>query len=113
MFKKAVPIANEIKPTQSKSIRPRIIFVVSVVVILVPLAAEGAAICYAQWRGIMGKSTEARTPILDSMGSGFQHARDLLADSLGSPFHGAIHDPNLALPVAAGFLVVAMAMLRR
>ncbi len=36
-------------------------------VILAPLVIECAVLCHAQWSAILGKSTNARTPILDSI----------------------------------------------
>ena len=113
MFKQAIPIAYEVKPTRSRSILPWIISIVAAGVFLVPLATEGAAICYAQWCEVMGKSTDVRTPLIDSMVSGLQNVRDLLTESVGPTFQRAIRDPTVALPAAAVLLVVAMAMLRR
>jgi hypothetical protein len=113
MFKQALLFDHEVKPTRSKSIVPRLISVLAACIFLVPLAAEGAAMCYAQWSGILGKTTEVRTPIVDTMGSGLQRVRELLAVSRWAPFERAIHDPTVALPIASLFLVVAMAILRR
>jgi hypothetical protein len=113
MFKQSIPIAHEIKPTPTKSIRTWIIFIVGLGAILAPLVVEGTAICYAQWCEIMGKEIEARTPIIDSIAAALQSAHDLVADSLGPTFQSTIHNPNVALPVASVLLVVAMAMLRR
>jgi hypothetical protein len=113
MFKQAIPIAYEVKPTRSRSILPWIISIVAASVFLVPLATEGAAICYAQWCEVMGTSTDVRTPFIDSMVSGLQNARDLLTESVGPTFQRTIRDPTVALPAAAVLLVVAMAMLRR
>ena len=105
MFKQAIPIAYEIKPTRSRSIRPWIIAIFAAGVFLVPLAAEGAAICYAQWCELMGQSTDVRTPIIDSIGSGIQNARDLLAESIGPTLQRTIRDPTVALPVASVLIV--------
>jgi hypothetical protein len=113
MFKQSIPIAYEVKPTRSRSILPWIISIVAAGVFLVPLATEGAAICYAQWCEVMGKSTDVRTPFIDSIVSGLQNARDLLTESVGPTFQRTIRDPAVALPAAAVLLVVAMAMLRR
>ena len=113
MFKQVVPIDHDVKPTRFRSSLPWIISIVAIGALLAPLAAEGAASCYAQWCEIMGKSTEVKTPIIDSLGSGLEHARDLLSDSLGSAFQLTLRDPTVALPFAAVLLVVAMAMLRR
>ncbi len=113
MFKQAIPIAYEVKPTNSRSIRPWIIATLAAGAILAPLAAEGTAICYAQWRELMGNSTDVRTPIIDSIGSGIQNARDLLSESVGPTLQRTIRDPTLALPVASALIVVAMAVLRR
>ena len=113
MFKQSIPIAYEVRPPRSKSALRWTMSIIAAGVFLAPLAKEGAAICYAQWSEIMGKSTDVRTPIIDSVASGLQYARDLLADSLGSTFRRTIHDPTLALPVASVLVVLAMAVLRR
>ncbi len=113
MFKQAIPIDHDVKPTRFTSRLPWIISIVAVGAVLAPLAAEGAASCYAQWCEIMGKSTEVKTPIIDSIASGLEHARDLLADSLGSAFEVTLRDPAVALPFAAVLLVLAMSMMKR
>jgi hypothetical protein len=113
MFKHSVPIVYEVRPASSKSKLPRILSILASGALLAPLAAEGAAICYVQWCEIMGKSAKVQTPIIDSIGSGLLCVRDLLADSFGSTFQRAIHEPTIALPVASVLLVLAMAVLRR
>ena len=114
MFKQAIPIAYEIKPTRSNSTLSWIISIILAAIFLVPLATEGTAICYAQWCELMGKSTAVQTPFIDSMGSGLENARDLLAErACQSCPCRVVRDPTVALPVAAVLLVLAMAMLRR
>ena len=113
MFKQAIPIAYEIKPTRSHSTLSRIMSIVAAAVFLVPLATEGTLVCYAQWCELMGKSTAVRTPFTDSLGSGLENARDRLAESVAPALQRVVRDPAVALPVAAVLLVLAMAMLRR
>jgi hypothetical protein len=113
MFKQAIPIAYEIKPTRSNSTLSWIISIILAAIFLVPLATEGMVICYAQWCELMGKSTAVQTPFIDSMGSGLEIARDLLAERVAPALQRVVRDPTVALPVATVLLVLAMAMLRR
>jgi hypothetical protein len=113
MFKHSIPIAYEVKPPHSRSTLTWIISILAASVFLVPVAAEGAALCYAQWCEIMGKTTKVQTPIIDWIGSGLEKARDLLGEHVGPTFQSTVRDPSVALPVALVLIVVAMTMLRR
>ncbi len=113
MFKQAVPIDHNVKPTRLKSSLPWIICIITAGVFLVPLAFEGATICYAQWCEITGKSVKVQTPIIDSIANGLQRTRDLLVDSFGLTVQRTINDPVVTLSFAALLLVLAMAVLRR
>jgi hypothetical protein len=113
MFKQVVSPATEAKPARSRISPPRIIAILVTLALLAPLAAEGAATCYAQWSTLMGKNHEVPTPIIDAIGSGLDRAGELFSDHVGSPLDHAIHDVNFVFPVGALLLVFAMALLKR
>ena len=113
MFKPSITLADVPDAARPHAIRLRTILLATMVLVLVPLAAEAALKCYAQWCEVMGSSAEVQTPIIDSIGEGIQTARASLAEDLGPTWHAATHDPYVALPAAAILIVVAMAWLRR
>ena len=113
MFKPSIMLADVPDAARPHAMRLRTVLLAGVVLVLVPLAAEAALRCYAQWCEVMGSSAEVQTPIIDSIGEGIQTARDSLAEDLGPTWHAATHDPYVALPVATVLIVVAMAWLKR
>ena len=64
--------------------RLRTVRLIAVGILLVPLAAEAAMICFSQWCEVMGGETAVQTPMLDSIGLGLENARDSLAESARS-----------------------------
>jgi hypothetical protein len=113
MFKTSIMLADEIEPPRSQPMRPRRIFLIALGLFLVPLAVETAAICYSQWCEVLGRASELRTPIIDSITQGLGDAHDSLADCVGPRWHAAIRNPSIALPVSSVLVVLAIAMLRR
>jgi hypothetical protein len=114
VFKPSIILADVIEPTHSRPIRLRIVFMIAVGVLLIPLAAEAAVLCYYQWCEVTGGATsEAQTPIIDSIGQGLEMACDSLAESIAPQWHAATRNPYVALPVWSVLIVLAMAMLRR
>jgi hypothetical protein len=113
MFKPSILLVDQIEPPRSNAMRLRYVFLLAVIVIFVPLAVEAVAICCSQWCEVMGRTSEVRTPMIDSIEQGLQDARESLAESVGPTWHTAIRDPSIALPVSSVLIVVAMAMLRR
>ena len=113
MFKPSIMLADVPDAARPHAMRLRTVLLVGVVLVLVPLAAEAALRCYAQWCEVMGSSAEVQTPIIDSIGEGIQTARDSLAKDLGPTWYAATHDPYVALPIATVLIVVAMAWLKR
>ena len=113
MFKPSIVLAEKIEPARSPPMRSRIIFLIAMVICLFPLAVEAASICFAQWCELLGRSSEVRTPIIDSIGEGLRDTRDWIAETIGPTVHRATHDPDVALPVASAFILLALALLRR
>ena len=112
MFKPSIILADVIEPECSRTMRVRTIIWIAIGVLLVPLAAEAALLCYSQWSEVLGASTEVQTPILDSIGQSVADTRDSLAEALGPTWSAVMHDPYVALPLAAIFIVVAMTLLK-
>jgi hypothetical protein len=113
MFKPSMMLADEIEPPRSQPMRLRLIFLIALGVFLVPLAVETTEICYSQWCEVLGRASEVRTPIIDSIAQDLRDAHDSLADCVGPRWHAAICDPSIALPVSSVLIVLAIAMLRR
>ncbi len=113
MFKPSIMLVDQIEPRRSSAVRLRYAFLLAVIVVLVPLAVEAASICYSQWCEVLGRASDVRTPVIDSIGQGLLDARESLAESFGPTWHSAIRDPSIALPVCSVLIVAAMTMLRR
>jgi hypothetical protein len=113
MPKNSLPIGIDSRHARPKSRRRRTLFKVIFLVVIALPVWEGLVVFYAQWCDVMGTSAKVRTPIIDAISSGLAIGRDHFMEDLGPSFNSCLRDPMVALPVAAVFLVVAMAMLKR
>jgi hypothetical protein len=113
MPKFPMPIAHDVRSARPKRKPPLIAAIVVVGGLLAPLAAEGAALFYAQWCEALDGPTEVRTPIIDWLGDSLSVAHDQYWEPIAPSFEHAVRDPLIALPAALVLIVVAMLMLKR
>jgi len=79
---------------------------------LAPLIAEGALICHAQWSQVLGRNTDARTPVLDSLHDGVEAGHQSVWGFISSYFQRVPWSHELVLAMGAIVVVVGMLMLK-
>jgi hypothetical protein len=112
MDKNPIPLAPDLTPEQR---RLRFLPIASIFVlapILVPLVLEAVALCNAQWCAILDRSTEVRTPMIDTISEHVDEVRGELWYSITSRFQRVPWNPKVVLPAIAIVMAVAMVMLR-
>jgi hypothetical protein len=113
MSKYPIPIAHDIRPARPKRKLPRVVRLLAFCLLIGPIAAEAAVLCYAQWCDVVGRRLTVHTPIIDWLGDCLQNAHGLYFDEIAPGFHQSARDPSIALPLAVVFLFLAMLMLKR
>jgi|SRR5262245_58699525 hypothetical protein len=113
MRKQAWQIGDAIEEERRRSKLPTIFFVLFLVGGLVPIVVEGGAICLANWKEVMGVSSDVRTPVIDSVHDNLQSFSDTFWYQITPYFRRLPWDPKMVLPAAAIIMAVAMFMLRR
>jgi hypothetical protein len=112
MRKSTVESSDAARPGQAGSRPLRIASVVLIVVVLTPLVVECATLCHAQWSGILGGSTSARTPILDWIRESLVVGRRDLRMILSPNWSRMAASPRSVLSVAAIAIAVGILILR-
>jgi hypothetical protein len=82
-------------------------------VISAPLVIECAVLYHAKWSAILGKSTNARTPILDSIQRAWLSIYEELSLHAAYFIRRFLNQPSVMLPTAAIALAVGMVVLMR
>jgi len=96
---------------RSKLIRSACLVAVGLV-LAVPIK-EVVSLSIGQWCEVMGKNTEVRTPVLDSVNDGVQSTHQSVGTWMSEQFQRVPWDPGLVLPIAAVVMVLGILMLKR
>ena len=113
MRKTVFRLDDEINEERPRSKLPLVFFVLFLVIGLGPLALEGASVCVANWKGIIGVSTEAPTPILDAVQDNLHEMNDGCRHFFSPWLRSLPWEPRMVLAVAGVIMALAMLMLRR
>lgn len=81
--------------------------------LLAPVVLDAVMLCYGQWRDLLGRPVDVRTPTLDAIADRTADAREWLWYHASSGFHRVPWDPGVVLAVAVGVMVLSMMMIRR
>jgi hypothetical protein len=112
MHKCPIPIADDLPSSRRKSKPLRTASFVLLGFLLAPLVVEGTWFCFAQWSQIMGKNTDAKTPMLDALHEHVQTAHESFWDGLTPWFQYLPWDPTVVLSIAAVLMAFAIRMLK-
>ena len=112
MHKFPIPIAHAIRPAKPRWSPMRTGAIVLLGVFLAPLIAEGVLICHAQWSQVLGRNTEARTPVFDSLHNGLEAGHQSVWGFISSYFQRVPWSHELVLATGAIVVVVGMLMLK-
>jgi hypothetical protein len=112
MHKCQIPIADHHSSSGRKSKPLRTASIVLLGFLLVPLVAEGAWFCFAQWCQIMGKNTDAKTPMLDALNEHVQSAHESFWDGVAPWFQYLPWNPTVVLSIGAVLMAFAIRMLK-
>jgi hypothetical protein len=112
MRKSATNIHTGPSPQRSAPSLFKIATVVLTGVVSAPLVIECVNLYYAKWSTIMGKSADARTPILESIHETFVTNYDALGSVVGPYFWRFLNHPAVLLPAVAVTIVMGMFVLR-
>lgn len=112
MYKTSVMLADAVEPIPARTMRLRTVILVVVGIFLIPLAMEGALVCYGQWCVVLGTPAEVQTPVMHLIGQGVDGARESLSQEYGPAWREATREPYYVLPLATICIVAAMVMLK-
>jgi hypothetical protein len=110
--KQLITLAPDIRPDRP---RRRILPILSLFVaapLLAPIIIDAAALCYGQWREMLGTPVPVCTPTLDAIGERVEEIREDVWYHLSSRFQRVPWNPRVVLPVAVLVMLLAMVMLR-
>jgi hypothetical protein len=112
MSKNAITLAPDIRPDRPRRRLLPILLLFVTVSLLVPVITDAVALCYGQWRGILGTPIDVRTPTLDAIGERIEEVREDFWYHVSSRFNRVPWNPRVVLSIAVVVMVAAMVMLR-
>jgi hypothetical protein len=112
MHKLPIPIAHDIHPAKPRWPLLHKVAIVLLGISLAPIIAEGTSICYAQWSQVMGRNTQARTPMLDSLHEHFESGSQSFWATVSPCFQRVPWSHHLVLAIGAILVIVGMMMLK-
>jgi hypothetical protein len=112
MHKFPIPIAHDIRPPTFRWSLLRKAALVILGIAVAPLLAEGFSICYVQWSQVMGRNTEAETPVLDYLHEGLESGRHSFWGTISPCFQRVPWSHRLVLAVGVIVVIIGMIMLR-
>jgi hypothetical protein len=112
MSKNAITLAPDMRPHRPRRRLLPILSLFVTVPLLAPVIMDAVALCYGQWREIMGTPTDVRTPTLDAIGDRIEVVREDLWYHVGCRFNRVPWNPRVVLPIAVTVMLIAMVMLR-
>jgi hypothetical protein len=113
MAKSPISIAYDIPPARPNSSRWRIGTIFALALIIVPVVVETSALCYGQWRSIMGSSTHVSTPVMDAVSNAFVETKYVFDDHFSVTLTRVFKEPGVAIPVALVLIGCGILLLRR
>jgi len=113
MRKNPIYNAQNIRPERRGSKVIRFACLVAVGLLLAAPLAEGVSLCIGQWCEVMGKNTEVRTPVLDSVNDHIQATHESIGMWVSEQFQRVPWDPGFVLPIAVVVVVLGILMLKR
>jgi hypothetical protein len=113
MPKHPIPLAPDTRPDRPRRRRLLPILALFVTVpLLAPVIMDAVALCYGQWREVLGAPSDVRTPTLDVIGERIEEVREGLWYQASCHFNRVPWNPRVVLPIAVVVMVMAMVMLR-
>jgi hypothetical protein len=112
MSKNSITLAPDLRPDRHRRRLLPILSLFVTVPLLVPVIMDAVALCYGQWRGILGTPTDVRTPTLDAIGERIEEVREDLWYHISSRFNRVPWNPRVVLSIAVVVMIMAMVMLR-
>ncbi len=112
MAKRIITLAPDIRPDCRRRRLLPILLLSATVPLLAPVIKDAAALCYGQWREVMGTPTDVRTPTLDAIGERIDSVREDLWYHVTSRFNRVPWNPQIVLLIAVVVMLLAMVMLR-
>jgi hypothetical protein len=112
MNKLPIPIAHDIHPAKP---RPPLLHKTAIVILgvaLAPIIAEGTSILYAQWSQVMGRNTQARTPVLDSLHDHFEAGTHSFWGTVSPWFQHVPWSHHFVLAISVVLVILGMLMLK-
>ena len=113
MSKQLVTLAPDIRPDRPRRKVLPILSLFVAVPLLAPIVIDAVALCYGQWREMLGTPIAVRTPTLDAIGEQVAEIREEVRYHVSSRFQRVPWDPRVVVPIALVVMLLAMMMLRR
>ena len=112
MRKRSISL-DEIQPAPRSRRLPGLVVAIALAALSAPILYEAGAVCVANWRAVMGESTNVRTPVLDASVYFLERLRNELAGLILPWFQHVPWQPSHVLLVAGIAMMASMLMLRR
>ena len=112
MSKQVITLAPDVSPDRPRRKALPIISLVVTAPLLVPIFFDAVALCYGQWREMLGTPIEVRTPTFDAIAERVATVREDLRYHVSSRFQRVPWNPRVVLPIAVAVMLLAMVMLR-
>jgi hypothetical protein len=112
MHKFPIPVAHAARAANPRWSPLRTGALLLLGLLLAPLIAEGALLCHAQWSQVLGRNTEARTPVLNSLHDGLEAGHQSVWGFISSYFKRVPWSHEIVLATGAVVVVVGMLMLK-
>ena len=79
---------------------------------LAPVVLETVSLCYAQWREVLDRPVDVRTPLLDSIQDQIETTRIDLWSTASSRFQRVPWNPKVVLAIGGVIMGIGIVMLR-
>jgi hypothetical protein len=112
MAKNPITFAPDIQADPPRrNIWPILAFVVTIA-LLIPILRDAVAVCYGQWREMLGTPTAVKTPTFDAIGEQVGEVREDVWYHITNRLNRVPWNPRIVLPVAALVMLLAILMIR-
>jgi len=112
MAKTPLTLAPDLKPDRPRRKWLPILSLFVTIPLLAPILRDAVALCYGQWREMLGTPTDVRTPALDAIGERVGEVREDLRYHVSSRFQRVPWNPRVVLPIIVLVMLLAMWILR-
>ena len=86
MSKQTITLAPDIRPDRPRRKVLPILSLFVAIPLLAPIVIDAVALCYGQWREVLGTPTTVRTPTLDAIGERVAEVREEFRYHVSSRF---------------------------